>query len=234
MIGRRASLALACAGVLLLALAGAPKRQDSQVVLDEYVRAMGSLAMPTASICNYSISQAGPVQIEQQHLLYRQGDLVRDTLLSSQGIPLRTKSILIAHRADRYAIDRLAPTLHDYEVLFLSAHKVGANFDYRYQATALAPASRFSITGFTIASGRFLPSAIAFTSSGDGADGHGAILYHAAGRYWVPYEVYVTGSIHGKPANERITWSNCRFPRSLPETTFRVPRPLPSATLPPI
>ncbi len=234
MIGRRASVALACAALLLLAFVGAPKRQDSQVVLDEYVRAMDSLSMPTASICNYSISQAGPIQIDQQHLLYRQGDLVRDTLLSSQGIPVHEKAILIAHRANRYAIDRLAPTLHDYEVLFLSAHKVGANFQYRYQATALAPTARFSITGFTIVSGRFLPSAIAFTSSGGGAEGHGAILYHAAGRYWVPYEVYVTGSLHGKPANERITWSNCRFPRSLPETTFRVPRPLPSATLPPI
>ncbi|NNN00023.1 MAG: hypothetical protein HKL91_09515 [Candidatus Eremiobacteraeota bacterium] len=234
MIGRRASLAAATACMLLLALAAAPKRQDSQLVLDEYVRAMASLAMPTASICNYSISQAGPVQIEQQHLLYRQGDLVRDSLLSSQGIPVRAKSIVIAHRADRYAIDRLAPTLHDYEVLFLSAHKVGANFEYRYQATALAPSSRFSITGFTIASGRFLPSAIAFTSSANGVRGHGAVLYHAVGQYWVPYEVYVTGSVHGKAANERIVWSNCRFPRSLPETTFRIPQPLPSATLPPI
>ncbi len=234
MIGRRASVALACAAILLLAFVGTPKRQDSQIVLDEYVHAMDSLSMPTASICNYSISQAGPIQIEQQHLLYRQGDLVRDTLLSSQGIPVREKSIVIAHRANRYAIDRLAPTLHDYEVLFLSAHKVGPDFQYRYQATALAPTARFSITGFTIASGRFLPSAIAFTSSGNGAEAHGAVLYHAAGRYWVPYEVYVTGSLHGKPANERITWSNCRFPRSLPETTFRVPRPLPSATLPPI
>jgi len=233
-IGRRASLAAATACMLLLALAAAPQRQDSQLVLDEYVRAMGSLAMPTASICNYSISQAGPVQIEQQHLLYRQGDLVRDSLLSSQGIPVRAKSIVIAHRADRYAIDRLAPTLHDYEVLFLSAHKVGANFEYRYQATALAPSSRFSITGFTIASGRFLPSAIAFTSSANGVRGHGAVLYHAVGQYWVPYEVYVTGSVHGKAANERIVWSNCRFPRSLPETTFRIPQPLPSATLPPI
>ena len=234
MIGRRATLALACAGTLLLALAAAPQRQDSQVVLREYVRAMESLAMPTASICKYSISQAGPVQIEQQHLLYRQGDLVRDSLLASQGIPVRAKSIVIAHRADRYSIDRLAPTLHDYEILFLSAHKVGKSIQYRYQATALAPNSRFSITGFTIASGRFLPSAIAFTSSGDGAVGHGAVLYHAVGRFWVPYEAYVTGRVNGKPANERIVWSDCSFPRSLPETTFRVPQPLPSATLPPI
>jgi hypothetical protein len=50
----------------------------------------------------------------------------------------------------------------------------------------------------------------------------------------MPVVAAATAQVGGKPARERITWSDYRFPQSLPPSTFQPPQPLPQATLPTI
>ncbi|HEU5479434.1 MAG TPA: hypothetical protein VFU90_06350, partial [Candidatus Tumulicola sp.] len=68
---------------------------------------------------------------------------------------------------------------------------------------------------------------IHFHTQGAGAHGTGEVQYAAFGPYWVPVVASVDASVGGKPARERITWGDYRFPEDLPPSTFQAPRPLP-------
>ncbi len=86
----------------------------------------------------------------------------------------------------------------------------------------------------TIDGTTFLPRQIRFHSEGENARGKGAVEYAAFGKYWLPVVAAVNATVNGKPARERIAWSDYRFPPSLPSSTFIPPQPLPTASLPPI
>jgi hypothetical protein len=81
---------------------------------------------------------------------------------------------------------------------------------------------------------KFLPKRVRFHSAGVDAKGRGEIEYAAFGKYWLPVAATVDATVNGKPARERIAWSDYRFPPSLPPSTFLAPQPLPLASLPPI
>ena len=218
------------AAALLVALAGAPL--DSQVVLERYATHLLAVDAPKAVIFSYTISQAGPRDIEETHRQYRNGDLVRDETLSADGQSLRPKITRIARYRNRYTIDGLAPRLTQYAFLFLRAVRVGNVYQYEYRAEPLGAAAGFVVEGMTIDGRTYLPSVIRFHTSTGSVLGTGSVGFASAGKYWVPTAANVEAKINGKPARERITFSAYQFPGSLPKSTFQAPKPLPTPALP--
>jgi hypothetical protein len=217
---RRALVAIVASFVFLGAAPLHPL--DSQIVLERYELEMTALAPPKAVIFTYNVSQAGPTNIEQLHRLYRSGDDVRDETLSVDGQSLKQKVVRIERREDRYAVTRLAPRTSEYSLVFLRAFKQSGHYDYEYEATPLGPSfAGFVVTRVVIDGVRDLPTSILFHTSNVSGEGHGDIEYGSAGGHWVPLSVTIDATIQGKPARERITWSDYRFPPSLPSATFQ-------------
>lgn len=206
---------------------------DSQVVLQRYEFEMSQIKAPVATIFSYTVSQEGPVAIEQRHRIYRSGGSVRDETIAVDGETLKPKVVKIAHRDDRYDIARVAPRSANYTFLFLRPIRDGAHVDYEYEATALR-AGPFVVTRVVIDGLSFLPKTISFRTAAGSASGTGVLQYARSTSYWVPIAASVEATMGGKAARERIAWSNYRFPPSLPPSTFVAPKPLPTASLPPI
>jgi hypothetical protein len=200
---------------------------DSQYVLQRYSMAIETVAAPKNVVFTYAVSQLGPVTIEQRHRIYRSGNDVRDETLAVDGAALTHKTVRISRRDDRYAVTRLAPRMVGYQMLFLRAVPDGAHLDYVYDVTPLLRQPETSVDRITIDGVRFLPRAIHFHTAGTGAHGSGEVEYAPFGPYWMPVVAAVDASVGGKPARERITWTDYRFPESLPSSTFSAPRPLP-------
>ncbi|MGC1380901.1 MAG: hypothetical protein WA814_07740 [Candidatus Baltobacteraceae bacterium] len=222
------------AALALAALPGAVSAQlDSEYVLQRYARAVAAVPTPKAVVFSYTVSQVGAANIEQRHRVYRSGPEVRDEILSIDGMALRRKVVRFSRREDRYAVARFAPARDAYELLFLGTAKDGRHVDYVYEATPLehtlaAPIDRLTIDGET-----FLPRVVHFHTNGADARGSGQIEFAPFGKYWMPVMAAADAQVKGKPARERIAWSEYRFPESLPPSTFAPPKPLPRA-LPPM
>jgi hypothetical protein len=211
----RVVLALA---VLLLAVA---PQLDSETVLMRYAAALSALKEPKAMIFAYTVSQAGPTDIEQHHVIYRAGLDVRDELIASDGASLRHKEIRIDRRPDPYTVSALAPRADAYELLFLDAVRDGGHLDYVYATQPLMhAASGFVIDRVTIDGDSYLPRSIEFHTIGALATGTGSIEFENSGAYWVPLEVSVSAVVNGSVARERILFSGYRFPSALPRSTF--------------
>ncbi len=167
MFVRRLSTVLLAFAALLGA---APKMAvpfDSQIVLQRYELEMTDLVTPKAMIFSYSVSQAGPTNIEQRHRVYRQGLDVRDETIAVNGQQLARKVVRIGHRPDRYTLARLAPRTASYEFVFVRTIKQGAHLQYVYDAMPLETAtSGFVVKRLIIDGERFLPSTIAFSTVG--------------------------------------------------------------------
>jgi hypothetical protein len=226
----------ALAAVAALALLGlAPASLDSQIVLQRYELTMGDLIAPKTMIFSYSVSQLGSTDIEQVHRVYRSGLNVRDETLAVDGIALKPKIVGFGKREDRYALSRLAPRSAAYAMLFVRTVRDGAHEDYLYEATPRESApSGFVVTGVLIDGISYLPREIDFRTAGATASGAGKLAFGKSDKYWVPMYATIDAQVKGRPARERIAWSDYRFPRMLPAATFVPPKPLPYATLPPI
>jgi len=218
------------AGLALIAAIGVPL--DSQLVLERYAARLLALEPPKTMIFSYSVSQAGPRNIEQTHRLYRSGDLVRDETLSVDGQAARPKMTRIARYRNRYALDTIAPRTTQYALLFLHAVRSGNTYDYVYRADPLGATGAFVVDGVTIDGKSYLPTAVRFHTANGSVSGSGTIDYGRAGKYWVPTAANVEATVNGKPARERITFSGYVFPGSLPKSTFQAPKPLPTPVLP--
>jgi len=225
---------LALLAVLSMLGAAPAQSLDSQYVLARYAMEMSTLQSPKTMIFTYNVSQLGTSDIEERHVIYRSGLHVRDETIAVDGISIKPKIVNFGQRIDRYAIVRLAPRSTDYAMLFVRTVRDGSHIDYRYDATPLGAAGDFVITGVVIDGLSFLPREIDFTTASSTARGHGELVYGKSDKYWMPLYVTVEATVDGKPARERITWGDYRFPPALPASTFVAPKPLPHATLPPI
>lgn len=225
-------VALAIATVALLGATTA--QMDSQVVLARYQRAVAAVRAPAVVVFSYTVSQTGPNNIEQHHRIYRSGLQVRDETLSIDGIPLLRKVVRFEQRADRYAVTRFAPVIADYQTLFLGTVKDGRHLDYSYETTPLNHGASVWIDRISIDGTTFLPRTVHFHTQSGSAAGSVQVEFGPFGSYWMPIAATASAQIEGKPAHERIAWSDYRFPAALPASTFKGPRPLPVATLPPI
>ena len=205
---------------LALAAAVTAVPLDSQLVLERYATRLLSVNAPKAVIFSYTVSQAGPRNIEQTHRMYRSGDLVRDETLSIDGQNLRRKLTRIARYRNRYTVDGLAPRLAQYALLFLHAVREGAVYDYVYRAQPLESTGGFVVEAVTIDGRSYLPSLIRFRSANGTMQGTGSIGFARAGKYWMPTIASVEAAVNGKRARERIVFSGYQFPGSLPKSTL--------------
>jgi hypothetical protein len=227
---KRAAIALA----LIATLGASSAELDSQYVLQRYTLAIDAVETPKAVIFTYTVAQAGPSNLEQRHVIYRSGSDVRDETLAVDGVALARKIVRFSHREDRYAVAKLAPRAASYELLYVRSIKDGHHVDYEYEASPLLRSLDASVDRVTIDGQRFLPRDVRFLTSGPDAHGVAHVTYAPFGKYWMPVTAEVDAVVDGKPARERIVWSDYRFPQSLPASTFVPPRPLPHATLPPV
>lgn len=211
-------------------LGAEPVHLDSQYVLQRYAVAVGAAPVPRAVVFTYTISQVGPNNIEQRHRIYRSGTDVRDETVSVNGIALSRKLVRFSKREDRYTVDRFAPRSDAYELLFLGTARDGRHLDYVYEATPLTKPPGATIDRLTIDGANFLPRVVHFHGAGLDVTGSGEIEFGSFGKYWMPVMAAAQARIKGKPARELITWSEYRFPQSLPSSTFQAPEPLPQAT----
>ncbi len=225
--------ALAGASVLLGAVAPLASPLDSQYVLQRYALAIDAVPVPKNVVFTYTVSQVGPSNIEQRHSIFRSGPEVRDETLTVDGVTLARKIVRFSRRDDRYLVARLAPRPGEYQILFLRSTKEGQRFDYTYEVTPLVRQSGASVDRMTIDGTRFLPRVVHFATIGPDAKGTGEVVYAPFGQYWMPVLATVDASVKGKPARERITWGDYRFPEELPPSTFQPPKPLPAASPPP-
>jgi hypothetical protein len=229
----RRFVAMAGAIVLFGAVAPLGSPLDSQYVLQRYALAIDAVPVPKNVVFTYTVSQVGPSNIEQRHSIFRSGPEVRDETLAVDGIALARKIVRFSRRDDRYAVARLAPRSGAYQILFLRSTKAGQRFDYSYEVTPLLRQSGASVDRMTIDGTRFLPRVVHFLTNGPDANGTGEVVYAPFGQYWLPVLATVDASVNGKPARERITWGDYRFPEALPPSTFQPPKPLPPASSPP-
>jgi hypothetical protein len=217
--------------VALPALLGASSGSfDSQYVLQRYALAIANVTAPKVVIYSYTISQVGPSNFEQHHRIYRSGTAVRDETLTVDGLALSRKIVRFSHRVDRYSVERFAPHTDAYELLFLGTVKDGHHLDYVYEATPLSRPEGAAIDRVTIDGIKFLPRTVHYHSSGVDVTGSGDIEFASFGKYWMPVLAGAQARIKGKPARERIVWTDYRFPESLPPSTFTAPVRLPTAT----
>jgi len=224
----------AIAAALLLGAAPSPEL-DSQVVLQRYALALVETPVPKLLVFGYTVSQAGLGNFEERHQVYRKGLSVRDETLAIDGAALHQKTVRFEQREERYAIDRIAPRSDTYQMLFLHTVRDGSHVDYVFDTTPiLRQGIGMWVEQVTIDGIKFLPKRVRFRSEGENAKGKGEIEYAAFGKYWLPVVATVDATVNGKPARERIAWSDYRFPPALPSSTFLAPQPLPAASLPPI
>lgn len=228
------SLPWVSAALLATVLGAAPAPLDSQVVLLRYAMRLNVAPQPKNIIFTYTVSQAGPVSIEQTHRIYRSGVQVRDETLAveGQGLLPANRITRIAKYRDRYTLEALAPRVADYTFLFQEARRVGGHLEYLYEAIPLIKGSPFLVEAMTVDGSSFLPSDLHFRVSVRGARGTGDIHFAKYGRYWMPTVVTIAATVAAKPARERIVFTGYRFPASLPKATFRSPKPLPVPVLP--
>jgi hypothetical protein len=220
---RAVAVALAVAALL----GATPVRLDSQYVLQRYAVAVAKVTAPKVVVFTYTVSQVGASNIEQRHQIYRSGTDVRDETLAVDGIPLTRKMVRFSHHEDRYSVDRFAPKTDAYELLFLGTAKDGRHLDYVYEATPLTKTAGAAIDRLTIDGNNFLPRVVHFRAAGLDVAGSGEIEFGPAGKYWMPILATAQARVKNKPARELITWSEYRFPVSLPPSTFQAPEPLP-------
>jgi hypothetical protein len=200
---------------------------DSQYVLQRYAIAIQAVPTPKNVVFTYSVSQAGPSNIEQRHQIYRSGSNVRDELLAVDGLALARKRVKFARRDNRYSVDRLAPRTDAAQVLFIASEKVGRQYQYTYEVTALDKQSGAYVDRMTIDGTTFLPRRLHFHTIAGEARGTGEVVYAPFGKYWMPVMASVDATVGVHPARERITWADYRFPETLPPSTFQAPKPLP-------
>jgi hypothetical protein len=227
----RAVLALV---VLFAAAAATPAELDSQYVLQRYALAIETVPTPKAVIYTYTVSQAGPSNIDQRHVIYRSGLQVRDETLAVDGVALVHKIVTFGQREDRYQISRIAPKPSAYELLFVRSLKDGHHVDYEYDASPLLRGADAVVERVTIDGLKYLPKDVRFKTGSETARGTAHVQYAQFGKYWMPVLAEISAVVNGRPARERIVWSDYRFPESLPPSAFETPRPLPHSTLPPI
>jgi hypothetical protein len=226
----------AAAAAVTIALTAAPEpaapatQLDSQYVLQRYSLAIEAVPVPKNVVFTYAVSQVGPSNIEQRHTIYRSGLDVRDETLSVDGNALARKVVRFSHRDDRYAVGRMAPRAAANQILFLRSIRDGGHLDYAYEVTPLLRQSSAFVDRVTIDGVRFLPRVVHFRTAATSGSGTGEVQYAPFGPYWLPVVATVDAIVNGKPARERITWGDYRFPEGLPPSTFQAPRPLPHAT----
>jgi hypothetical protein len=198
-------------------------------VVARYEAAVAALKEPRTFTVEFTLEQTGTRTLEQTHRIFRVGGDERDETIEVNGTRATSPEVRIFRgRPYRYAVARLAPSSAQYVFEYAGPHKNGRHIDYVFRLLPRAPLARFRFTEVSIDGITFLPSAVAFAS---GPAVSGGVTFAKSDRYWVATGANASAQLGGGIAHERLTFSNWRFPKTLPKSTFAVARPLP--TIPP-
>jgi hypothetical protein len=191
------------------------------LVLERYALALAAQPAPPVVSFSYVLEQTGARDLLQEHRVFRSGTDQRDEILAVDGRTLDPPAIRITHgRHDRYAIAALAPRASDYAFHYVGSAHDGRHVQYVFETVARSDAS-FRVTAVTIDGITYLPTSISFAT--DAHNGTGTITFVRAGQYWVPDTATAHATYSKLAARERITFSDYRFPPSLPPGTFVQP-----------
>lgn len=226
-MNRTAALGLLAATLIAPPPAANPQALPPRLVLTEYEAALDTLVAPKAISFEYTVEQAGELDMEQQHRVYRSGTNERDETLTVNDEKVVPPAVRIfRNRRDRYAVTNLAPRAAAYTFKYVGPHTAGKHVEYLFRTARRVPAP-FSVFEVTIDGSRFLPVSISFRTVQNGLTGSGVITYAPSGRYWLPTSATASARSGPRLSRERILFTAYAFPTSLPESTFGVARPLP-------
>jgi hypothetical protein len=189
------------------------------VVLQRYVGALARVSPPRALVFDYTVEQAGLLDIEQKHRIYRGRGIERDELTEIDGRKLLAPSVRVTSgEIDRYDILSVAPRPDRYGLAFVTAQRAEGHLDYFFRAVSRTPRS-FSVDGVTIDGQSFLPSVVLFHTAG-AARASGRLSYGRFSGHWLIREASVNAVMANKPVREYLLWTAYQFPTSLPPLTF--------------
>jgi hypothetical protein len=216
---------------MIALLAAAAVTLSSDAVLTKYEAALRAVHEPRVFTVEYTLLQTGARTLEQTHRIFRSGGDERDEILAVNGTRTTRPQVRIFRgRRYRYTVSSLSPRPGAYDFTFVGTHRNGRHVDYVYDLMAKRQAA-FTLTRVTIDGVNFLPATLAFVTRDHG--GHGEIHFAKAQKWWVATAVSASASEPGGTAHERLTFSDWRFPPSLPAGTFGSRPPAASGVLPP-
>lgn len=200
------------------------------VVLARYAKALAAVKEPSVLSLEYRLEQTGGRSLDQTHRIYRTTTLERDETLSVDAKRLTPPTVRIYRgKRNRYTVAALAPRPDQYDYTYLGPRKDAHHVDYVFRLTPKA-ARAFAITELAIDGIKFLPRRVVFRTSTNG--GSGAVQFAGTGRWWIPLNAIAQAKLGRQMYAERLTFGAYRFPTSLPSSTFSVPKPLPTTTIP--
>ena len=224
---------------LLLALAGAPGASASpapaatavpvlapSAVIAKYAAALAKLRDPRVFTVEYTLVQTGPRTLDQTHRIFRSGGDERDETLAVNGTRSSTPVVRIFRRRPyRYTVAALAPKPSAYDFSYAGPHRDGKHVDYVFDLTPkTATPPSFTFTQVTIDGITFLPQSVAFAERRHG--GAGTVTFSKSEQFWVARSAVAQATLPGGIAHEQLRFSRWRFPKTLPRSTFAMPRPL--------
>jgi hypothetical protein len=230
---------------LLLALAGAPGASASpapaasavpvlapSAVVAKYAAALAQVRDPRVFTVEYTLVQTGPRTLEQTHRIFRSGGDERDETLAVNGTRSTSPVVRIFRgRPYRYTVAALAPKPSAYDFTYAGPHRDGKHVDYVFDLTPKGAAQPdFAFTQVTIDGLTFLPQSVAFAESRH--NGAGTITFAKSEKFWVARSAAAQAATRAGIAHEQLRFSRWRFPKTLPRSTFAMPRPL--LTPPPV
>jgi hypothetical protein len=203
-----------------------PATAGTALVLQRYADALATIARPANMVFEITVDQSGIHNFDETHRIYRSGLHERDETLALAGTSLKIPLVRVRENAYKYDVLTLAPKPAEYVFKYSGMRVVAGRTVYAFRTDSALPSS-FAVTDVLIDGQHFLPTVIAFVSTGNGMKGKGRVTFAPSGHYWVARDVSVTAtSATGKVARERIVWSKYRFPESLPASTFSAPKPV--------
>jgi hypothetical protein len=194
-------------------------------VVVKYAAALKALKEPRVFSVEYTIEQTGTRSIEQTHRIFRSGNDERDETIAVNGSrPAAPVVRIFRRRPYRYTVRALAPTPAAYDFSYAGPHKSGKHVDYVFGVTPKKNAPSFAFTQVIIDGVTYLPAAVSFATGRHA--GRGQVTFAKADRWWVARSAAAQADVPGGVAREHLTFTRWRFPATLPQSTFTVPRPL--------
>jgi hypothetical protein len=224
-------VAFIAAGGAHLAALGAPSiapPPSPAAVVQRYERALAAVKEPRTFTVEFTLEQTGTRSVDQTHRIFRAGSDERDEIIAVNGTRAPNAAVRIFRgRPYRYAATKLAPRPAQYDFAYVGPHKNGHHVDYVFRLTpktSKAP-NAFRFTEVAIDGVTYLPGSVAFVS---GPNVGGSVTFGKSEKYWVATAAAASASGRAGIAHERLTFTNWRFPKTLPRSTFAA-RPLPTA-----
>ncbi len=189
-------------------------------IVDRYEAQVSKTHTPKVMTFEYTVEQAGDRSVTQAHRIYRSGNLERDETFGNIIGKSKPKIRIFRNRPNAYSFENVAPRRAMYAFSLLGKVRVANHDGYLFHTTAIGHLSAFTVTEVVIDGQTYLPAAVDFTTLSATATGHGSLRYGEVEHNWVISEAEATAVVGKKRLREHFVFTNYRFPKSLPASTF--------------